>query len=85
MTKYIEDTGNLDKANKSQYTPLVYYIMPHKGQSLQKIVNDRDRFLSNASIFHLGLQVLNILELIHESGLIYNDLKLDNIMVRFNN
>ena len=38
---------------------------------------------SNASIFNLGLQLVNILELIHDSGLVYNDLKPDNILLGF--
>lgn len=39
--------------------------------------------LSNASIFHLGLQILDILELVHKSGYVYNDLKPDNILIGY--
>ena len=31
----------------------------------------------------MGLQLVNILELIHDSGLVYNDLKPDNILMGF--
>lgn len=40
--------------------------------------------MSSASIFHLGLSLLNTLEIIHNSGLVYNDLKFDNILVGYN-
>ena len=46
-------------------------------------MDERSDFLSNASIFHLGLKMLNILELIHKSGLVYNDLKPDNILIGY--
>ena len=40
--------------------------------------------MSNASIFRLGLKLLDILELVHDSGQVYNDLKPDNLMVDMN-
>ena len=48
-----------------------------------EILQTRNKYLSNASIFHLGLSLLNILELIHSSGLVYNDLKPDNILIGY--
>lgn len=38
---------------------------------------------SKASIYHLGLTVLEILEQIHAAGYVYNDLKLDNLLIGF--
>ena len=63
---------------------LVYFIMPRFGQNLQEILNESGNYLSNASIFQIGLSVLNILELVHDSGLVFNDLKPDNILVGLN-
>ena len=40
----------------------------------------KERF-SKESTVSLGIQLLNILEQIHNAGYIYNDLKLDNLMV----
>ena len=40
----------------------------------------KERF-SKESTLSLGIQLLNILEQIHNAGYIYNDLKLDNLMV----
>ena len=34
-----------------------------------------------SSVYHLGLQLINILELVHNSGLVHNDVKLDNMML----
>ena len=36
---------------------------------------------SKESILSLGIQLINILEQIHSAGYVYNDLKLDNLMV----
>lgn len=40
----------------------------------------KDRAFSKESIYGLGVQLLNLLEGVHYSGYIYNDLKLDNIL-----
>ena len=34
-------------------------------------------------MYALGIRLLDILELIHDSGLVYNDLKPDNILVGY--
>ena len=44
---------------------------------------ERQYCLPNVSIFHVGLAILNVLELIHNSGLVFNDLKPDNILVEY--
>ena len=68
---------------RSSDDPLVYFLMPRYGYSLESILLKRKFNLSSASIFHLGLSLLNSLELIHNSGLVYNDLKFDNILVGY--
>ena len=57
--------------------------MQNCGKDLLEILRTVDGQLNDVSIFHLGLKLLDILELIHESGLVYNDLKPDNIMIAF--
>ena len=39
--------------------------------------------MHKSSIYHLGLACLNLLEQIHSAGYVYNDLKLDNLLVDF--
>ena len=58
--------------------------MPRYGISLQDILVENGKYLSDAGILHLGLSLLNILEVIHESGQVYNDLKPDNILIGLN-
>ena len=55
--------------------------MPRYGRNLLDLFHKNRNYLSDASILHLGLSLLNTLELIHESGLVYNDLKLDNLVL----
>ena len=60
-----------------------YFIMPRYGQQLFDICIDNDSKLSKASIFEIGHKILSILEVIHESGFLYNDLKLHNILIDY--
>ena len=64
--------------------PLVYFFMPRYGRNLLDLFYKSRNRLSDTSIFHLGLSLLNTLEIIHESGLVYNDLKPDNILIGYN-
>lgn len=36
---------------------------------------------SKALIYSLGIQLVNMFEQVHESGFVYNDLKLNNLML----
>lgn len=58
--------------------------MPRFGLNLEQFFDQQNRNLSKSSIYSLGIQLLNILEQIHESGYIYNDLKLDNLLIGYN-
>lgn len=57
--------------------------MPRYGKNLERILEKQNYRLSNASIFHVGLEILNIMELVHQSGFVYNDLKPDNILIGY--
>ena len=72
--------NSLEK-EKVTYEPLAYYVMPRYGKNLHSILMERNSQLSNASIYQIGLSLLNILEVIHNSGLVFNDLKPDNILI----
>ena len=39
--------------------------------------------ITSESIYSLGIQLLNILEELHSAGIIFNDLKLDNLLLDF--
>ena len=58
--------------------------MPQYGPGLDQVFEQNRKSLSNASVFEIGLKIIDILEAIHESGYVYNDLKLQNIMLNYN-
>ena len=72
---------NFMKNEMHDVDPLVYFVMPRYGKNLQSLLGERNLELSNASVFHLGLSLLNCLEVIHNSGLVFNDIKPDNILI----
>ena len=87
-TSYTSDECSKNKKESRQINckidvPLAYFFMPRYGKDLKSIMKSRDKHLSSASIFHLGLSLLNTIELIHSSGLVYNDLKPDNILMGY--
>lgn len=58
--------------------------MPRYGKNLNYCLQSWNFQLSHESVFHLSIQLLDILETIHSAGYIYNDLKLDNILLGYN-
>ena len=58
-----------------------WVIMPRYGTNLQDYFEKVDHNLSKSSIYKIGKSLLKMLETTHEAGYVYNDLKLDNIMV----
>ena len=57
--------------------------MPRLGGNLADYFESQGCMLSRLSVLDLGLQLLYIFEKIHNSGYVFNDLKLDNIMVGY--
>ena len=49
-------------------------------QNLQQVISGMD--LSDANVISIGIKIMQLLEYVHKSGYIYNDLKPDNIIVR---
>lgn len=60
-----------------------YIIMPRLGKNLDEYFEQSKRKMSKVSCYQLGITVLTMLEKIHSSGFVYNDLKLDNLMTDF--
>jgi len=58
-------------------------IMPRYGNNLENYFASVNRRLSKISVASLGLSILDCLEKVHNAGFVYNDLKLDNIMIGF--
>ena len=58
--------------------------MPRFGYNLENYFEKYKNEISQESIYNLGIQIINILEKVHQAGFIYNDLKLDNLLIGFN-
>ena len=72
------DTTELDESNSRI---CIYVIMPRLGKNLDKIFKKRNAQFTKEQVCSLGIQLVNILEQVHSAGLVYNDLKLDNLLV----
>lgn len=74
---HVIDHSVLDLADKQLHS----IVMPCYGPDLDYLLDQRNYKISNRSIYHLGLQLLDIYEVVHKSGLVFNDLKPDNILI----
>jgi serine/threonine protein kinase len=70
--------GSTNDENK---TFLSYYVMPRYGKNLEYIFEQHNHNFGLKTIVELGLKLLDIIEMIHNAGYTYNDMKLDNILV----
>lgn len=64
---------------------LSYMIMPRYGQNLETCFENSQAHFSNACVLQVALACVDMLESVHSAGYVYNDLKLDNIMLGFKN
>lgn len=55
--------------------------MPKYGKNLEHIFEQHNHNFCQKTIIELGLKLLDIIEMIHNAGYTYNDMKLDNILV----
>ena len=73
--------NNFDQNKKQEVNS--YFIMPRLGQNLEEYFERSKRHIPEASTYSLGIKILALLECVHETGFVFNDLKLDNLMVAF--
>ena len=62
-----------------------YMIMPRFGSNLENYFENQGCKMSNQSVLYFGTKLLKMLEGIHAAGFTYNDLKLDNVLVGYQN
>lgn len=61
-----------------------YIVMSRYGKDLETYFQDLDYKVSQETVYNLGFKLINIIEQVHNAGLIYNDLKLANVLVGYN-
>lgn len=71
--------GNLDESFH-----VSFMIIPRYGQNLEEYFEMQNKKFSNITIYELGIRILEIFQYIHAAGFTYNDLKLDNLLIGFN-
>ena len=71
------------KVKNENSTIYMYVVMPRLGMNLQDFFTTKNAGFTERSIYSLGIQLLNILEKVHLAGFIFNDLKLDNLLLDF--
>ena len=62
---------------------LAYIIMPRYGYNLDYWFEKLKFNISTVTTLDIGLRLLRFFEKIHEAGYVYNDLKLDNILIGY--
>lgn len=58
--------------------------MTRFGHNVENYFEKHNRSLSKQSVLAIGLATIEALENVHSAGYVYNDLKLDNLMIGFN-
>ena len=60
-----------------------YIVQEQLGQTLESHLFARDEAFTPACCYKIGLQLLDQIKLIHDTGYTFNDIKLDNILVGY--
>lgn len=80
---YCMDTGkcyDFEDEQADDREMLSFIIMTKSGRQLSRHVSlNRSHDLNLKNVYTIGLKLLDVLEIVHEAGYIYNDLNLDNI------
>lgn len=75
--------SNQSSADPQEYKLMSYLVMPRYGINLESLFQCRNNQFSKESTYFLGIQLLNMLQQVHEAGYVYNDLKLDNLLLNY--
>ena len=79
---HLQDTRTLSPNSPRESLRHIKYflIMKEKGPSLNDFMLQKDGQLSLQSIYHVALELLDILELIHLTGYTYNNITPESIL-----
>ena len=70
-------------ATQNKEVIYAWMIMPRYGHTLDHIVSKLSLNLTKPSVYDIGIAMLNTLKSVHSAGFVYNDLKLDNLMIGY--
>lgn len=79
--------NSLDKCQQMNETEIVkmkrhsFIIMEKLGHTLQHYFYKRQKAFSLKTVCQIGIKLIEIIKQIHDIGYVYNDLKLDNILI----
>ena len=82
-TPSVIDYGLINHELDGEVTMLAYLIMPRYSHNLDTWFEKMKFTFTNETILHLAQRLLSVFEEIHSAGYVFNDLKLDNIMVGY--
>jgi serine/threonine protein kinase len=83
--QYLKNTKGIPSIKWFGKDNLSYYMVINLlGESLQSIKNKKHIF-SQQEVLHTGIQLITLLESIHEKGLVHRDIKPDNFLYGLNN
>ena len=74
-----QQESSLDQSTNNELKQ--FMIMPRLGRNLENYFESMNYSLPEVSIYSLAIKIVTLLECVHKTGLIFNDLKLDNLMV----
>jgi serine/threonine protein kinase len=77
------DYGLILKGNDNTKTILTYIIMPRYGYNLYYWFEKLRFKISKVTAIDIGLRLIRFFQKIHVAGYVYNDLKLDNILIGY--
>ena len=60
-----------------------FMVMPRLGLNLENYFDFMEHKLPEVSIYSLAIKMITLLECVHKMGMVFNDLKLDNLMVDY--
>ncbi|XP_018020116.1 serine/threonine-protein kinase VRK1 isoform X2 [Hyalella azteca] len=78
MPKYLGSGSFIYKSQKYRFM-----VMERFGSDLQKILEKLNKKFSFKTVFQIGLEILDVLEYIHDKGYIHADIKASNLLVGF--
>lgn len=70
-----------DTTKETETKTWSYQVQNKLGETMENYLFAREQPFSEKTVFQIGLELLESFKMIHEAGYIFNDLKLDNVLI----